>query len=59
MLVPRIIKRSQLLAFNGIGFYKIPGQVAALHPIIVQNARAASTTSGLWLPKLSHVSKLL
>lgn len=56
MIAPRLIKRSHLMAYNGVGFFKIPGQVAALRPIIIQNARAASTTSGLWLPKLTEVS---
>lgn len=57
MLVPKLINRSQLIAFNGVGFFKIPGQVAALHPVIVNNVKAASTSSGLWSPKLGQVCK--
>lgn len=48
--------------FNGVGFFKIPGQLAALRPVLVENCRQASTSPRLWIPSLSQVrfnSKLI
>lgn len=41
--------------FNGVGFFKIPGQLAALRPVLVENCRQASTSPRLWIPSLSQV----
>lgn len=42
-----------MLSYNGFGFFKLPGQIAALRPTVIRNA---STTSGLWLPKNTQVN---
>lgn len=51
-----VIRPSRCLAFNGVGLFKIPGQVAALRPAVIAGTRKASTSSGLWLPHLTGVS---
>lgn len=56
MLGTKVIKHSRLLAYNGVGFFKLPGQMVALRPAVVLSTRKASTTSRLWLPRLSEVS---
>lgn len=58
MFATKIVSRGRVLAFNGVGFFKVPGQVAALRPkaALLPSARQASTTPGLWLPKLSQVN---
>ncbi|KRT80713.1 hypothetical protein AMK59_6148 [Oryctes borbonicus] len=53
MFGPQIARPSRYLAFNGVGIFKIPGQVAALRPAVIAGTRAASTTNGLWLPHLT------
>lgn len=58
MYGPKIARPSRYLAFNGVGFFRIPGQVAALRPTVIGRTRAASTSSGLWLPHLTQVSPL-
>ncbi|CAH0553248.1 unnamed protein product [Brassicogethes aeneus] len=52
MLGPKVVRPAGLLSFNGVGFFKIPGQVAALRP----TARSASTSPGLWLPKTTQAN---
>ncbi|XP_048524006.1 delta-1-pyrroline-5-carboxylate synthase isoform X1 [Dendroctonus ponderosae] len=42
--------------FNGVGFFKIPGQLAALRPVLLANCRQASTSPRLWIPSLSHTN---
>lgn len=56
MLGTKVVKHSRLLAYNGVGFFKLPGQMIALRPAIVLSTRNASTTNRLWLPRLSQVS---
>lgn len=48
----KIARHGRLLSYNGFGFFKLPGQIAALRPTVIRNA---STTSGLWLPKNTQV----
>lgn len=56
MLTPiRVIRSNKLLAFNGIGFFRVPGQVAALKSRNL-GVRNASTSPRLWLPKITTVS---
>lgn len=50
-----LARQGRLLAYNGIGYFRLPGQMAALRPALLHN-RCASTSSGLWLPKLHSVS---
>lgn len=45
--------------FNGRGFFKIPGQLAALRPVLLNNCRQASTSPRLWVPSLTQVSFLI
>ncbi|CAH1134234.1 unnamed protein product [Ceutorhynchus assimilis] len=42
--------------FNGVGFYKIPGQLAALRPVTLRVCRQASTTSRLWTPTIKQAN---
>ncbi|KAJ8985613.1 hypothetical protein NQ317_015106 [Molorchus minor] len=43
----------KLLSFNGVGFFRVPGQVAALRPTLL--TRSASATPRLWLPQFPPV----
>lgn len=55
MLGPKLVRHGRLLSYNGVGYFRIPGQVAALRPAVMP-VRLASTTPGLWLPKMTQVS---
>lgn len=45
--------------FNGRGFFKLPGQLAALRPVLLNNCRQASTSPRLWVPSLTQASFLI
>ena len=48
----------KILANNGYGVYRMPGQIAALRPAnFSAQQRQASTTPKLWLPKTTQVSR--
>ncbi|XP_066145413.1 delta-1-pyrroline-5-carboxylate synthase [Euwallacea fornicatus] len=49
--LPRLVLNQQ--GFNGVGFYKIPGQLAALRPLVLDHCRYASTSPRLWVPSLT------
>ncbi|KAK9702623.1 Aldehyde dehydrogenase family [Popillia japonica] len=54
MFGSQLARPSRYLAFNGVGIFKVPGQLAALRPTVLEGTRAASTTNGLWLPFLAR-----
>lgn len=54
----KVLCNGRLLAFNGVGFFKLPRQLPALRPVTYKYVRNASTTNGLWLPKTTQVSVL-
>ncbi|KAK9702624.1 Aldehyde dehydrogenase family [Popillia japonica] len=55
MFGSQLARPSRYLAFNGVGIFKVPGQLAALRPTVLEGTRAASTTNGLWLPFLARI----
>ncbi|CAH1372972.1 unnamed protein product [Tenebrio molitor] len=57
MFSTNLIKSGRLAAFNGVGFFKLPGQIAAMRPDALAPVRTAATTPGLWLPKLTQTNQ--
>jgi delta-1-pyrroline-5-carboxylate synthetase len=57
MFSTNLIKSGRLAAFNGVGFFKLPGQIAAIRPDALAPVRTAATTPGLWLPKLTQTNQ--
>ncbi|XP_019865690.1 delta-1-pyrroline-5-carboxylate synthase [Aethina tumida] len=55
MLGPKLVRHGRLLSYNGVGYFRIPSQVAALRPAVMP-VRLASTTPGLWLPKMTQAN---